>query len=426
MTAIAYATLTLGSAALWGFVNGWLLYFYLPPQGQGIPLVPAALYSLIMLASRVINILISLPTGHLSDRTRSRWGRRLPYIFAGSAAMLGLFVLLWLPPRPAESALNGLYLAVVLILFNIAYSFRLIPYEALLPELASSDAERVKISAWQAGFQLTGAILAGFAGPLIEGLGYFNAALIFAAITLPALFLPFLALREKQPALTDSALPQDFRQSLRAILQNRAFRLFLVSWGLFWMASTFILETIPFIATEICGLSEAGTVYLYLPAILVSLLCFPFITWLAGRFGKQRVLLASFLASALTLPLLLLIHKDLPLPLPIQGVLWVSLQAAAMSGLQVLPYAIAAEITDHDAQATGQRRQGIYYAGWGVFEQLASGAASALLPLFLLLGSSRSQPQGPLGIRLLGIAAGVLMLAGFFIFLRYPLAKQTG
>jgi len=46
--------------------------------------------------------------------------------------------------------------------------------------------------------------------------------------------------------------------------------------------------------------------------------------------------------------------------------------------------------------------------------------------LFLLLGSSRSQPQGPLGIRLLGIAAGVLMLAGFLIFLRYPLAKQTG
>jgi GPH family glycoside/pentoside/hexuronide:cation symporter len=96
-----------------------------------------------------------------------------------------------------------------------------------------------------------------------------------------------------------------------------------------------------------------------------------------------------------------------------------------MSGLQVLPYAIAAEITDHDAQITGQRRQGIYYAGWGVFDQLASGAASALLPLFLLMGSSHSQPQGPLGIRLLGVVAGVLMLAGFLIFLRYPLAQGT-
>jgi len=425
MTSIAYATLTLGIAALWGFVNGWLLYFYLPPQGQGIPLVPAALYSLIMLASRVINVLVSLPIGHLSDRTRDCWGRRLPYIFTGSAAMLGFFILLWLPPQQSESALNGVYLAVVLILFNIAYSFRLIPYEALLPELASRDAERVKISAWQAGFQFVGAILAGFAGPLIERWGYFSAALIFAAITLPALFLPFLGLRKKQLALTASALPQDFLQSLRAILQNRAFRLFLVSWGLFWMASTFILETIPFIATEICGLSKAGTVYLYLPAILISLLCFPVITWLAGRFGKQRVLLASFLASAFTLPLLLFIHKELPLPLPIQGVLWVSLQAVAMSGLQVLPYAIVAEITDHDTQITGQRRQGIYYTGWGVFDQLANGAASALLPLFLLMGSSHSQPQGPLGIRLLGVVAGVLMLAGFLIFLRYPLAQGT-
>src|SRR3989304_1401350 len=101
MTGFFYAVIAIASATLWGVVNGWLLYFYLPPTGT--PLVPAAWYSLVMLISRGVNIAITLPVGYLSDRTHTRWGRRMPYIVSGAICIPVLFVMLWIPPHAGES-----------------------------------------------------------------------------------------------------------------------------------------------------------------------------------------------------------------------------------------------------------------------------------------------------------------------------------
>jgi Na+/melibiose symporter-like transporter len=186
------------------------------------------------------------------------------------------------------------------------------------------------------------------------------------------------------------------------------------------MASTFVVETMPYIVTEVCRLSEAYTIYFYVPAVLVSLACFPLITRLANRYGKSRVYRLSLLGGALILPGLFLIGKWIPLPLAAQGIGWTILEATVFSGTLVLPYAIAAEITDLDAQQTGQHREGSFYAIWGLLDQLASGLALAILPLILLLGRSASDPHGPLGVRLLGFVGGALMLVAFIVFQRYP------
>src|SRR5258708_10584731 len=67
MTWLAYTIIILGSSTLWGIINGWLLYFYLPPQGN--PLVPVALFSIFIIISRAINILIGLPIGRSEEHT---------------------------------------------------------------------------------------------------------------------------------------------------------------------------------------------------------------------------------------------------------------------------------------------------------------------------------------------------------------------
>ncbi len=419
MADIAYALLTLGSSGLWGFVSGWILYFYVPPNGT--PLVPIALYSLVMLLSRGIDVIIGLPIGFLSDQTRTPWGRRLPYIFAASLFMLGAFALLWMPPHHSESLGNLAYLAVVMVIFNVAYGFREIPYEALLPELAPEENRRVNISGWKAGFQLVGAIFAGFVGPMIESWGYQTGALIFAGIMLPFFFLPLFFIRENRTPPKDGLERLSFLTHLKLTLANRTFLIFISSWALSWMASTFILETIPYIATEICLSTEADTVYFYLPAIIVSLICFPIVTQLANRYGKRIIFLGSLLSSALVMPSLFFINASIPIPLLVQGVVWICLEAIALSGAQVLPTAILAEITDADAQATGQRREGSYYGALGVMDQVSSGLASSLLPLFLLLGRSHTDPNGPLGVRVLGFAGGLAMLAAFLIFRKYEI-----
>src|SRR5574342_1273078 len=97
MAHLAYTIITLGSSTLWGVASGWLLYFYLPPGAP--PLVPLTYYSAVILVSKAVNIVIGLPIGYISDRTKSSWGRRLPYVIGGAIFLPILFVLLWTPPQ---------------------------------------------------------------------------------------------------------------------------------------------------------------------------------------------------------------------------------------------------------------------------------------------------------------------------------------
>ena len=121
----------------------------------------------------------------------------------------------------------------------------------------------------------------------------------------------------------------------------------------------------------------------------------------------------------------MLIGDWLPMPLKAQGIIWITLQAIAMSGVTMLPAAFGAEIADYDAELTGERREGSFYGTWGLLDQAINALAVALLSWLLLLGRSRSDPNGPLGVRLVGVISGVCMLIAFLIFLRYPLRHRS-
>ena len=422
MTWLAYAIITLGSSTLWGVASGWLLYFYLPPGAP--PLVPLAIYSIVILVSKAVNILLGLPIGYISDHTRSSWGRRLPYVIGGAILIPILFVLLWTPPLTGSSTLTSVYLFLILIAFNTTYEIHQVPYESLLPELAVGEKDRVTISSWKTGFLLIGNILAGFTGPLIAKFGYFHSMLFFAVLVAPILILPGFFLRKQIDHRFQPVRQITFLTSLKITFGNRPFQVFAITWGLMWTAATLVLETLPFVVTEVCHLKESDTVYFYLPAIAITLICFPLINRLSERYGMNAVFRGSLLAGAISLPVLMLIGDWIPIPLIAQGIIWVVLQSAALAGAQILPGAMIAEVTDHDERLTGQRREGSFYSVWGLLNQASSGLGLAIIPLFLLLGRSRSDPHGPLGVRLLGLLGGLLLLLSSWIFNQYKLDRN--
>lgn len=417
---ILYSVINLGSTTLWSVLSGWLLYFYLPPEGEGTPLVPAALYGATMFVVRAVNALITPPVGHLSDNSQSRWGRRLPFIFASGLPLVIFFSLLWTPPVQDESIWNLVYLAITFLFYNVAYVFNQVPYMALLPELALTDRHRVRLSAWSSATFVLGMVIGGAAGPLIERVGYRSAALVYAGIALPLLYVPLLVLRERHGRQIAERERLTLKDALAAMARNRAFLIMTATGTLYWSVTTFVQAIIPFIVTEICGLTKGDTLYFYVPAMAASLACYPLVTWATDRLDKSTVFSASLIASGLVLPGLLFIGDWIPLPLKTQGIIWITLQAVAMSGVTMLPPAFGAEITDYDEELTGQRREGTYYATWGLLDQAINGVASAVLPLILLLGRSRSAPRGPLGVRIVGLLSGAMMIAAFFIFLKYP------
>jgi len=418
---ISFSLIMLGTTIAWSVNDGWLLYFYLPPDGQGITLVPLAFYGIVILVARIVNAIITPPIGYWSDNLRSRWGRRIPFMFTASLPLMIAFFLLWIPPVPGESMTNLIYLGSILVLFNIAQNLVAIPLGSLLPELAETDRHRVRLTAWSASFQLIGIIFAGTAGLIISRFGYVSMAFIFTAIILPFLYLPFFILREKPGRQIEAEQRMSFLQSIRTTITNRAFLMLTATGICFWTATTFLMQSIPYIVTEICQQDISSTTYFYIVAVLPLLACYPLINWLAARYGKWAVFSGSLLASAIVLPGLMLIGSWLPISLLAQGLIWITLQAVAMSGVTMLPQAFAAEITDYDEIITGQRREGAYYSSWSLLGQVISGVAALALSLLFLLGRSQVDVNGPLGVRLTGLIGGVLMFVAFLLFFKYPL-----
>ncbi|MBL6981841.1 MAG: MFS transporter, partial [Anaerolineales bacterium] len=307
------------------------------------------------------------------------------------------------------------------ILFRLASAFYHVPYQSLLPEIASTERHRIRISAWQSAFLLLGMMLGGLSGLLIENLGFQITILIYAAVILPLLVFPIFFLREKSDRQIHAQQRIGFWESISLAFRNQAFMIFAIVWAIYLMTTTLVQSSVPFIVTEVCQLSQSQTIFFYIPGIVASLAWYPIVTMLANRWGKMKVYLSSYLASAIIFPGTILMGEWMLVPLKAQCVSWAVLQAVAISGVVVLSSAFIAEITDADEAKTGQRREGVYFAVMKVLDQLFSGVAMFLLPIILLLGRSQFSPQGPLGVRMTGVVAGILMLIGFFVCRRFEI-----
>ena len=130
------------------------VYFYLPPPGRGLEsqvsgevfLGFLTVYGLAMLVGRLFDSAADPIVGHLSDRSHSRLGRRRVFLVYGVLPMVALPVLLFWPPGAPGSASNAFWLSGVLAAYFVAFTVYVAPYLALLPEIARSEDDRVRLA----------------------------------------------------------------------------------------------------------------------------------------------------------------------------------------------------------------------------------------------------------------------------------------
>jgi Na+/melibiose symporter-like transporter len=145
----------------------WLTFFYLPAEDDTRPaLVGAATFAALMLLGRIVDGVADPAIGFWSDRTRSRWGRRMPFIVIGTPALALSFLALWFPPDDSITVANEIYLGAGLAFYWLAFTVVVGPYYALLPEIAVSNHERVRLSSVMAVFVAIGTVGAVLIGPV--------------------------------------------------------------------------------------------------------------------------------------------------------------------------------------------------------------------------------------------------------------------
>ena len=436
----AYAVGNFGVGLLPSIVGSWAMYYFAPPppvDGETsclITYVPVYLIGAMLAIGRVAEALLNPFIGNWSDKTHTRWGRRIPYILFGSPIMVIGMAFLWFPPVIGESLINAAWVCFWMVVISCAFAAVVAPYLSLLPELTPHNRERLSVSALMALFEVSGVLVAAAgAGALINaykcgvppfGAQEFNgfqlAGIAFGASTLVAFLITGLVTREGEytPA---KQVTFPFFKGAAEVMKNRAFTPYLGLVTTFRIGIDMVVVAIPYVVTTVmCG-SEGDAAVVQVIVLLGSVLLFPVVSAWSGRVGKKRVTLWGCVAFVAILPTIMMIDKVPALEPMTVGYIIFALATFPVAVFNVLPRPLLADIIDLDEKQTGFRREAMYNGMEGLFTRSASGLAWVLSSLlFYLWGNSAAEP---LGILLTGPVGGALVLLGTLIFRKYPIKE---
>jgi GPH family glycoside/pentoside/hexuronide:cation symporter len=369
--------------------------------------------------------------GYLSDRTRSRWGRRRPFILFGMLPFALAYMLLWwIPPFTTQTGL-AIYYGVAFVLYDTLATILYMPYFALTPELTSDYDERTSLTAYRMIFSTIGAMVA-FVVPLAI-IGTMNAESAGRILTVGAgvaflSILPMVAVffgtrekteyqEQKQPSLKESVL---------AAVKNKPF---LYAAGIFLLGLTALditQATLLYFLKYHMHLEENYDVVFGL-LFVAALVSYPFWNWVASRWDKKKAVMVGmlFLAVAITGMGFMRTEWGLTILLVFSALVGIGLGA-----IQVLTWAMIPDAVEWDEYQTGQRHEGMFYSLVQTMRKIGS---SLSLPFVLLMlewtGYVANAPVQPrntiLGIQaLIGPIPAVFLLVGIFFASRYPLDRK--
>jgi len=430
---LAYACGMVGWSIMTNLVIVMVHYFYLPPSDTGlVQLIPQLLIfnvvnilSIVDVSGRLVDALYDPFIASLSDRSSDPKGRRIPFMKWAIIPAVLFCCFIFYPPIRGVSTHNALWLAITMALFFMGVTSYIIPYNALLPEMTESSAEKVKLSSFQqAGFVL-GIIIAALVNNdanIVQRV--FHIADRVAAVqytiwglcVLAGLFMliPILAIDEKKHTASKPAhLP--IMQAIRQTFRNRNFKYYLVSDFTFYISLSIVSSGLLYFVKVLLHLDESIGGELMGAMVCCSLLFYPLINYLAKRIGKKPLVLIAFGMQSLVFVLIYFLGK-LPMS-PIAQAFALSLSTAfPLAALGILPNAILAEIAQIDAQETGENREGMFFAVKYFFVKMGQTFGFALFAFLTIYGINRGHDEG---LRLNGICGCALCLIALVFFTRF-------
>lgn len=409
-------------------MTAWIMYGYCPPQGKGAQLVSLATFSAVTTLARMLEAVLNPVVGHISDNTRTPWGRRIPYIFVGAVLSALSLALISRPPVTAGiDKLNVLYFSFFFILLTVASLCMYQPVLALSPEITEDSDERVKITS--IGLFL-GVIVGLFnltQGMSFERLGFANTTLIFGVAVFILAMGPVLSINEKRDVIIrehteTNAKRVGFIKGLTGILGNRIFLVFALANSIQMLAFVTLTAVAPYLLTEVAGKRPGDTAVLGLFFLAGMLAGIPVANIIAKRYCKKYVFSWSVLAGSL-LFLLMAFLALLPGWAVYPAILaFAFIYAFVFMFTNTVKNPMLADIILFDNQLSGERKEALYVGTHGlVFRIIDSANIPITAALFAHFGYSA---VNPMGIYLIFPVCAAINMVSYLIIRYYPLNDQ--
>jgi glycoside/pentoside/hexuronide:cation symporter, GPH family len=372
---------TLGVAALFNAVNVLLLRYLVDFVG-----VSAALAGTLIGASKIYDAFIDPLIGGVSDRTRSRFGRRRPFVLAGGLLLALSALLLFNVPAGLSADGRVAAIAIALIVYATAYATFSVPYMAMPAEMAVDPHERSRLISYRVYAVAVASLIATFLGPVLitrfggGQSGHTAMSVFVAVIAALATVVCFRATRDAP--MFESAPPPRLsaRRKLALALENRPFLLLLLVKLLQLGALSVTQAAMPFLFRRVLGLSDAQLGLYFLVFYGAMILSQPLWIWVARRRGKRDAYLAATFAYALLYVSWYFVTTGEPLAFVYARAFTIGLLAG---GVLLFGQSLLPDTMEYDFRRTGLRREGMLSAVYTIVEKLAFAVGAALTGLVL-------------------------------------------
>lgn len=414
-------------------VVGIPVYVYIPKFYTDVVGVNLAALGTILAGVRVFDAVIDPAMGHLSDRYRTRWGRRRPWI-AGGSLLVALFIGLLFVPPPGSPGFETAWFAFCMYALFLFWTIVTVPYEALGPEITADYHERTALFGLRDGLLIAGTLFAAASPAIVqkafglpadadgERAKFFWIAVLYAPLVVASAWWCAAAVRE----LPEVARPRatGLWTGMREALRNRPFAILLSAYTISAIGSNLPATLILFYVQYVLESPHADAfLLLYFATGIVFL---PAWVAIARRVGKKAAWLASIgVNTGAFVGVFFLGPGDAAL----YGVL-VCLSGVGFGATLALPSSIQADVLDYDELKSGLRREGLYVGLWSIAKRLAAAiGVGAGLGVLGLAGYEPNAPQSEaVKLTLRVLYAGVpslCNLAALAIAFAYPISGEV-
>lgn len=442
----------LGWSMLGGIINAWLVTFYLPTakdisdNGATQFIVPGLIIGgfltvlgLITALSRVFDAVTDPLIASLSDRSKNKRGRRIPFMQWAAIPFAVVTVLLFCAPVNAISGWNIAWIAIFIVLFYLFMTMYCTPYNALISEFGKTQEDRMNISTYISLTYFAGTLLAYtpfvFAGFLRGAVGnswaYRICFIVLAVIACVCMLLPTFLLKEKEFVDSKPSNENVFK-SLTSTFKNKDFRTFSLSDIMYWVGLTLFQTGLPFFVKVSMGFDESMVMVFMGGMTVLSAVFYPFVTNMVKKFGKKKLVIAGFLGLAICYAITAI--SSIPGLLPDQGeanimswlfgVLVMIISALPMALLGIIPQSIVADVAEAEAKTTGQNREGMFFAARTFAMKFGQSVAMLLFTSLAIIGATQNLDSNDitatkLGMLIVAIVAVAFCVGGAVILMFY-------
>ena len=426
--------LAYGAGDVGGAVITTISGFYLAAYWLDVARLPAAYMGTILLVAQVWDAVTDPAVGIAADRTRTRWGRKRPWLLFGAVPFALAYVLQWTVPDLGPVGLFWWFLAAALLLRTFLTVVG-IPYSALTPDLTPDYDERTRLNQYRFTFNLVASLVAISLHPVLVELGgggeggYLLSAGVFAFAIAGGLLVTFRYTYEIPVPPPTETLGEAVR-ALREPFRSRPFRftvgLFILSWTAVLLVQANLLLFVRYWLE-----AEAHFVGVILAFQVTAIVFLAVWGKVSERAGKTRTYVYGAVLWMGALLSLYVLPPDTIWPYYVAA----SLAGAGAAVAYLVPWSLLPDVVDEDAARTGTRRESTYYAVFVLLQKagLSVSLAGSAFALGLAgyvnpeeAGGVAEQPEAVLQVLRLvvSVVPALALLASLPLALRFPLASE--